>query len=137
MKENHMASEAQMTFKITGWNEETISELEEGGKLTRARVTKSYDGDLQGEGVVEYLMAHKPDGSASFVGYESVSCAVRERSGSLVFEHRGVFQGGTVNSTWTIVEDSGSGKLAGISGTVSFSAGHQEEYQVTLNYELE
>ncbi len=131
-----MALKAETIFKITGWNEETISELETGGQLKRAHVSKSYSGDLQGEGVVEYLMAYKPDGSASFVGYESVTGTLKEKSGSFILEHRGSFEGGIVNSTWTIVEDSGTGELAGITGSATFSAGHQEEYPITLKYEL-
>lgn len=131
-----MTSKAEATFKITGWNEQTISELEEGGKLKRAHVTKSYTGDLQGEGVVEYLMAYKANGSTSFVGYETVSCVVDEKSGSFIFEHRGQFKDGVVDSTWSIVEGSGAGALSGILGTVDFSAGHQEEYAITFNYEL-
>ena len=131
-----MPTEADTTFKITGWDEETISEAEGGGKITRARVTKSYAGDLQGEGVVEYLMAYKSDGSTSFVGLEPVSCVLNERAGGLVFEHRGVFKDGRVTSTWSIVEGTGTGKLSGINGRVEFSAGHQEEYAVTLRYEL-
>lgn len=86
-----MTLKAETTFKITAWNEETVSESEENGKLTRAHVTKSYSGGLQGEGVVEYLMAYKSDGSASFVGYETISCVLNEKSGGFVFEHRGLF----------------------------------------------
>ncbi len=131
-----MTLKAETTFKITAWNEETVSESEENGKLTRAHVTKSYSGGLQGEGVVEYLMAYKSDGSASFVGYETISCVLNEKSGGFVFEHRGLFRDGTVDSTWSIVAGSGTGALSGISGEVKFSAGHQEEYAITFNYEL-
>ena len=110
--------------------------MEEGGKLRRARVTKSYGGDLQCDGEVDYLMVFKPDGSANFVGYESVSCVINGKSGGFVFEHSGVFKTGIVNSTWTIVDGSGTGDLSGITGTVEFSAGHQEEYSIVLKFEL-
>jgi hypothetical protein len=35
-------------------------------------VTKSFSGDIEGEGTLEYLMAYREDGSASFVGLERV-----------------------------------------------------------------
>jgi hypothetical protein len=45
IKENYMTLKANTIFKITGWNEETITELEEVGKLKRARV--SYNSGLR------------------------------------------------------------------------------------------
>jgi hypothetical protein len=131
-----MASKAETSFKITNWQEDTLTEIKGGGKIVRAHVTKSYRGDLIGEGIVEYLMAYNSDGSASFVGYETLSCLLNNKSGNLVFEHRGIFKNGIVDSVWSIVEGSGSGALSGISGKVKFSAGNQEEYQVIFNYDL-
>ena len=129
-----MASSANATFKINEWDEETIQEVGAGGKITRTRVTKSYDGDLIGEGIVEYLMAVKADGSASFVGYEFVTGELAERTGSFVFEHIGSFREGTVDSRWSVVDGSGTEELAGIQGSVEFKAGHQDEYSITLRY---
>ena len=44
------------TFEITGMSEETYRELGAAGKLTRARGTQRFEGDLEGEGSVEWLM---------------------------------------------------------------------------------
>ena len=131
-----MAIKAETKFKITGWQEDILTEIKEGGKIVKAHVTKAYTGELIGEGVVEYLMAYNSDGSARFVGYESFSGVIKDKSGNLVFEHTGTFKDGMVDSEWTIVPGSASGDLLGISGTVNFKAGHQEEYQVSLNYNL-
>jgi hypothetical protein len=130
-----MAEKAETTFKIKEWQEEMISE-QGVGKIVRAHVVKSYTGDLEGDGVVEYLMAYTADGSTRFVGYETVTGSLKERAGSFVFEHTGTFDKGVVNSVWYVVDGSGAEALSGLSGTVSFSAGHQEEYRVVLNYEL-
>ncbi len=131
-----MKSSAECTFKITGWEEEILSERESGGALKRAHVAKSYQGPLEGQGVVEYLMLYQADGSARFLGYETVQGRLADKSGSFVFEHRGTFKDGTVDSEWSIVEGSGTEALSGIRGSVQFSAGHQEEYSITLVYEL-
>ncbi len=130
-----MTEKASSTFKITSWKEDALSETAGGGKLVRARVSKSYAGGLEGEGRVEYLMAYRGDGAARFVGYEVVTGSLGERSGSFVFEHRGTFEGGTVDSVWSIVEGSGTGDLSGLSGRVEFSAGHRDDYPVVLEYE--
>lgn len=127
---------AKIKFKITGWDEKEVTGLQEGGKLTRAHVGKSYAGELQGEGKVEYLMMYRSDGSADFVGYEKVEGRLKEREGSFVFEHRGSFKNGVANDTWTVKEGSGSGDMSGISGSVHFKEGHKEEYEVIFNYEL-
>ena len=131
-----MTMKIEGIFKIKSWDEDIIAELDQGGKLTRAHVTKSYTGGLQGEGVVEYLMAYNSDGSAHFVGYETVSGKLSEKSGSFVFEHRGTFKKGTVDSTWSVLEDSATGELVGLTGSVNFSAKHQAEYPIALYYEF-
>ena len=60
-------------FAIKRWDEKPYSEGEGQPKLTRASVSKTYTGDLKGEGQVEYLMMYRSDGSASFVGLDSSS----------------------------------------------------------------
>lgn len=127
---------ATTSFKITGWEEEEITNLSGSGKLTRAHVGKSYKGELEGEGMIEYLMMYRADGSADFVGYEKVECGLKGKKGSFVFEHRGFFKNGIADDTWTVVEGSGSDGLAGIEGKVRFKEGHKEEYEVDFDYEL-
>lgn len=131
-----MKNKADSVFKITGWDEETVTEIEGGGKLTRAHITTSYTGDFEGEGELEYVMMYREDGSADFVGYESVTASIEGKRGTFVFEQRGHFRDGVATSTWHIVEDSGSGSLAGIKGKVEFSEGHKEQYEIELNYEF-
>ena len=126
----------ETTFKIAAWDEETVSDLENGAKLTRARVKKVYSGGLKGDGTVEYVMTHRSDGSAIFVGYESFLGILDGRTGSFVFHHVGTFTDGAVKSTWTIAEGTATGDLTGLSGSVDFSAGHQEEYPVTFTFDI-
>lgn len=40
------------TFEIVNWDEKPVQEWD-GGKLTRARVTKRYAGDVEGDAVLE------------------------------------------------------------------------------------
>ena len=63
---------ANAHFAITNWDEKPYSEGEDRPKLTRANVAKTYTGDIEGEGHVEYLMMYRNDGSATFVGLERV-----------------------------------------------------------------
>ena len=60
-----MKSTANARFAIKSWDEKPYSEGENLPRLTRATVTKTFTGDIEGEGQVEYLMMYRRDGSAS------------------------------------------------------------------------
>ena len=53
-----MSQHAAATFEIKGWDEKPYQEGEGQAKLTRASVRKAFQGDLQGESTLEYLMAY-------------------------------------------------------------------------------
>ena len=129
--------EANSAFKILNWEEKPFSEIEVGGKLSRASVIKSYSGEIEGEGTLEYLMAYHPDGSAEFYGLERITCRLGNRSGSFVFQHSGSFDNGIMKQKSTVVSESGTGGLVGLTGHSEITAGHQQEYPFTLEYEFE
>jgi hypothetical protein len=132
-----MRKQAKATFGIKSWDEKTYNEIEGAPKLTRASVTKSYRGDIEGEGKVEYLMMYRSAGSASFIGLERVVGSVGGRSGSFVLQHSGTFKEGVATVTLVVVPDSGTGDLRGMSGEGGFSVGHQPPYAMTLDYGFE
>jgi hypothetical protein len=130
-----MDTEANCTFKVTGWDEKPYQELEGGGKLTQAKVSQAYQGAISGEGLVEFLMAHAPNGTASFVGMELVKGSVAGKSGSFVIQHVGTFDSGGARSEWSIVPNLGTGELSGIVGKGSYIA-TSESVPVFFSYEL-
>ncbi len=132
-----MSKRATATFQVKSWDEKPYNEIDEGPKLTRASVTKSFRGDIEGEGTLEYLMIHRDDGSASFVGLERVVGRVGDRSGSFVLQHSGTFEGGTAKATWFVVPGSGTGDLRGLRGEGGFASAHAEDYPITLEYDFE
>ncbi|MBW8886462.1 MAG: DUF3224 domain-containing protein [Fibrobacteres bacterium] len=127
------------SYKIAGWDEKTFSEADvsgpgHAGKLSKASVRKTYSGDLEGEGFLEYLLAYQGDGSAEYVGYERVTGKLNGSTGSLVFRHTGTYAHDRMVQTTVIVEGSGTGGLAGISGKTEITAGHDKEYPFILEY---
>jgi hypothetical protein len=48
-RRNHVSAQATSKFKIEGWDEQPYAETEDGGKLTRASVKQTFDGDISGE----------------------------------------------------------------------------------------
>ena len=63
-----MKQTANARFAIKSWDEKPYSEGQDLPKMTRASVNKTFTGDVEGEGQVEYLMMYRADGSATFVG---------------------------------------------------------------------
>ncbi|MCY3956664.1 MAG: DUF3224 domain-containing protein [Chloroflexi bacterium] len=124
------------TFKILSWDEEPFDEPENGPKLTRAHIRKSFHGDLTGTGNLMYLMTHFEDGNATFMGFEKVVGALHGRSGSFVLQHTGSYDGQTATADYEVVAGSGTNHLTGLSGAGAFSAGHAEQHDMTLDYEL-
>ncbi len=124
------------TFKITSWDEEPFDDPEDGPKLTRAHVRKSFHGDLSGTGNLMYVMAHLDAGNATFTGFEKVVGSLGGRTGSFVLRHAGSYDGEKATAVYEVVSGSGTDGLTGLSGTGGFSAGHAEEHDMTLDYEV-
>jgi hypothetical protein len=132
-----MRKQAKATFGIKSWDEKTYNEIEGAPKLTRVSATKSYQGDIEGEGKVEYLMMYRSAGSASFMGLERVTGRIGGRSGSFVLQHTGTFEEGVAKVKLSVVPGSGTGDLRGMKGVGGFSVGHQPPFALTLDYDLE
>jgi hypothetical protein len=132
-----MRKQAKAAFGIKSWDEKTYSEIEGAPKLTRVSATKSYQGDIAGEGKLEYLMMYRTASSASFMGLERVTGSVGGRSGSFVLQHSGTFEDGVAKVILSVVPGSGTGDLRGLSGEGKFSVGHQPPYAMTLDYGFE
>ena len=128
-------AEARGEFNVTDWKEETYAELE-SGKLTQAKVTADFSGDIAGSGRVEWLMCYRGDGTADYVGFQDIDATLDGRSGGFVVTSTGTFDGKVAEGPWTIVDGSGRGELAGISGTGHFSAPLGGGAKYRLTYEV-
>ena len=124
------------TFKIISWDEEPFDESEDGAKLTRAHVRKSFHGDLSGTGNLMYVMTYLDSGGATFTGFEKVVGSLGGRTGSFVLRHTGSYDGEKATAEYEVVPGSGTDELDGLSGTGGFSAGHAEEHDMTLDYDV-
>jgi hypothetical protein len=130
-----MTHTANARFAITSWDEKPYSE-DHGVKLTKASVTKTYTGDIDGEGHVEYLMMYRSDKSATFVGLERIGGRLAGKTGTFVLQRTGVFEGGVAKESYTVVAGSATGDLAGLTGNGQSAVGHGMEHPFTLNYAL-
>ena len=123
------------TFEITGMHEDPWHQGEAGPRLTRAGGSQRFSGDLEGEGLVEWLACYA-NGGAHLVGLQRIDGRVGERSGSVVIEATSDHDGKQSSGTWRILDGTGSGELAGISGTGRFEASGGRTVSYRLDYEL-
>ena len=131
-----MKGSANARFAIKSWDEKPYSEGQDLPRLTRATVTKTFTGDIEGEGHVEYLMMYRSDGSATFVGLERVAGRLSGKSGTFVLERIGAFESGQAKESYSVIPGSGTGELRDLRGEGTSSVGHGTEHPFTLTYEL-
>lgn len=125
---------ARGTFEVNMEPEPPFVEQDEV-TLNRNFVRKEFSGDMDGTSEPQMLAAFTgTPGSAGYVAIEHFTGSVDGRSGSFVLQHSGVMDKGDAQLTVTIVPDSGTGELAGISGTMELD--HDEgQHSYVLDYE--
>jgi hypothetical protein len=123
-----MSIRAEGTFEVAV-EQEPPYETGDGVTLARASVKKQWKGALEGSSTVQMLGAGTPvPGSAGYVALERVIGKVGTRGGSFVLQHSGWMQSGESHLTVTVVPDSGTGELRGLSGSMSIRITDGQHY---------
>jgi len=104
--------------------------------LGRMSIDKQFHGDLEGTSKGQMLSAGtEVKGSAGYVAIERVTGTLAGRSGSFTLQHSGTMDRGAPQLTITVVPDSGTGQLTGITGRlmIKITEGkHFYEFEYTL-----
>jgi hypothetical protein len=98
--------------------------------LARMLIDKQFHGDLEATSSGQMLSA-KTDtsGSAGYVAIEKVTGQLAGRSGSFVLQHSGTMTRGTPVLSVTVVPDSATGDLTGLTGSMQIGiTGGQHTY---------
>ncbi len=92
----------------------------EGTTLGRFSLAKQIHGDLEGTSSGQMLTAGTDvKGSAGYVAMERITGALNGRKGSFVLQHSGTMNRGAFQLSITVVPDSGTGELVGLSGKMA------------------
>ena len=123
------------TFTVSDWDEQPLADRPIG-KLTRATVTATLSGGIDGTGTVTWLMCYGEDGTAEYVGFLDIDGTVDGRTGGFVVRTSGTFDGQKAVGPWKIVEGSGRDGLAGIAGSGAFDSPHgtQATYRLAIRF---
>lgn len=108
--------------------------------IGRMSIDKQFHGDLEGASKGQMLTAStEVKGSAGYVAIERVTGTLRtskgERNGSFALLHRGIMTRGAPELSVTVVPDSGTGQLTGLTGTMTIhivEGKHSYDFDYTL-----
>ena len=132
-----MTKTLETKLEIKSWDENPYRESDDSRKFTRAEV-KLGPADGIEEATFEALMYYSPDGTSSYVSLMQITATLDGKSGSFVLQGTGAYDGTTATGESTVLPGSGTGDLAGLTGTVTSSSTH-EDYPympITLSYDL-
>jgi hypothetical protein len=108
----------------------------EGSALGRMAISKTYHGDLEATARGTMLTAGTSvEGSAAYVAVERVTGTLHGRRGTFALQHMGTMTRGEPSLTISVVPDSGTGELAGLSGKLAIvivGGKHSYELEYTL-----
>jgi hypothetical protein len=111
-----MATRASGTFdvKVTPQSPDDKGTTAAVGKFS---LDKQFHGDLSGTSKGEMLaISTAVTGSAGYVAMERVTGTLNGRTGTFALQHTGTMNRGALQLSVTVVPDSGTGELAGLSG---------------------
>ena len=98
------------------------AEVSSDATLGRLLLKKKFNGDLSGSARGQMLSAGTATkGSAGYVAIDHVTGVLDGRSGSFLLQHSGSMNRGVPTLSVRVVPDSGTGELAGLSGTLSIN----------------
>lgn len=107
-----------------------------GSMLGRFSVDKQFRGDLEATSKGEMLSAGTSfKNSAGYVAIERVSGTLNGRRGAFVLQHSGTMNRGTSQLSVTVVPDSGTDELIGLTGSLAIiiaDGKHSYEFDYTL-----
>ncbi|RZQ62622.1 DUF3224 domain-containing protein [Amycolatopsis suaedae] len=121
---------SENTYRMISWEENVVSGEENGPRYAHARARMAYTGVIEGESTVDYLMFYSGAGYVGdhpSPGLERIEGSVAGRKGSFVIRHVVDFDATGIAGRWTVLSGSGTGELAGLSGTGTIGGTHGEK----------
>ena len=90
------------------------------GPFSRLFLDKQFHGELDGASTGQMMAAGTAvEGSAAYVALELVTGTLAGRRGSFILQHAGTMRKGAPTMIVTVVPDSGTEQLAGLTGTMT------------------
>jgi predicted flavoprotein YhiN len=132
-----MSQRAAGHFDVKVTPQKPDTQIARAANLGRLTIDKRFHGDLEGISKGEMLATQtETPGSAGYVALERVTATLKGRSGSFVLQHSASMSRGTPLASISVVPDSGTGALRGLSGqmtiTVDRDGGHSYDFEFKI-----
>lgn len=115
-KEATMTARGTFDVKVTQQPQDDSA----GGPFGRLFLDKQFQGDLKAASKGQMLAAGTAiEGSAAYVAFELVTGTLNGKRGSFILQHKGTMRKGNYAMNVTVVPDSGTDELAGITGSMT------------------
>ncbi len=107
------------SFKITGWEPAPADEADEIADITRARIRKTFTGELEGTSVANAILYQSPAKSGGYASLELITGKIGGREGTFVIQHSGIRDAaGNGPAYGDVVPGSGTGGFNRVAGTM-------------------
>jgi hypothetical protein len=130
-----MTIHANGTFEVK-LNPQTPDGKFEDATMGRMTIDKQFHGDLEATSKGQMLTAMTEiKGSAGYVAVERVTGTLNGRSGTFFLQHSATMTRGVPQLSVTVVPDSGTGQLVGLTGKMDIiinSGKHSYDFEYTL-----
>ncbi len=127
-----MPHHAKGSFDVTITPQEAAADA----PVARMLLYKEFHGALEAIAHGEMMAAHEPlTGAGVYVAIDRVTGTLDGRSGSFLMAHRGIRNADGQELSIIIVAGSGTGQLAGITGTVGIQI-EEKKHFYTIDYSL-
>lgn len=118
-KGSAMTVHARGTFEVK-LTPQLPEDKSEGSTLGRMLIEKQFHGDLEAVSHGQMLTGMTAvQGSGAYVAIERVTGTLNGRHGSFILHHLGIMVRGTPQLNVTVVPDSGTGELVGLTGAMT------------------
>jgi hypothetical protein len=135
-KEKPLTTEAKGTFDVKLDPQKPDGKFEDA-TLGRMTIDKQWHGDLEGSSKGTMLTGMSAvKGSAGYVAIERVTGTLQGRGGSFIFQHSGTMTRGTPGLLISVVPDSGTGQLEGITGKLTINITADGKHSYVFDYAL-
>jgi hypothetical protein len=110
---------------------------EEGAGLSRMSIDKEFKGDLAATSRGEMLaVGTAVKGSAGYVAVERVTGTLHGKRGTFALQHNATMDRGAPALNIIVVPDSGTGELAGLTGTMNIVIADGGKHSYAFDYAI-
>lgn len=123
-----MTAKAKGTFKVK-LVPQPPDDFFSDASLARMTIDKQFSGELAGSSRGQMLSAMtETKGSAGYVAIERVSATLDGRQGTFVLQHSATMERGKPQQSISVVPDSGTGELRGLTGSMTIDVSDGKHY---------